>query len=109
MAHIPKDLCSGPWFQTIGVGAPSGYWLLPEETLLMMSSGRLELLDEDGLEMTLLGSWAACIEPAGGVNKYLVLKSLCISDIRSTLIYAALATPCFDLAPLKARPGREPN
>jgi hypothetical protein len=72
MTHVPKDLCSGPWFQTIGIGAPSGYWLLPEETLLMMSAGRLELLDENGFEMTLLGAWAACIEPAGGVNKYLV-------------------------------------
>ena len=72
MAHVPTHLCSGHWFQNIGVGAPSGYWLLPEEALFMMSAGRMELLDEGGLEMTLLGAWGACIDPAGGVNKYLV-------------------------------------
>lgn len=72
MAHVPKDLCTGPWFRSIGFGAPSGQWLLPEETLLMVSSGRIELLDEDGFEIDVLGAWGACIEPAGGVIRYLV-------------------------------------
>jgi tRNA-splicing endonuclease subunit sen54 N-term len=72
MTHVPQALSTGSWFQHIGVGGPSGNWLLPEETLLMVSSGRMDLLDEDGFEMGLLGTWGACIEPAGGVNKYLV-------------------------------------
>jgi hypothetical protein len=72
MSHIPQKLCTGPWFQNTGVGGPSGQWLLPEETLLMVSSGRMELLDEDGFEMGVLGAWGACIESAGGVNTYLV-------------------------------------
>jgi hypothetical protein len=38
----------------------------------MVSSGRMELLDEDGFEMGVLGAWGACIESAGGVNTYLV-------------------------------------
>ena len=38
----------------------------------MVSSGRMALLDEDGFEMGVLGAWGACIEPAGGVNTYLV-------------------------------------
>jgi len=72
MAHVPQELCTGPWFRSIGFGAPSGQWLLPEETLLMVSSGRIELLDEDGFEIDVLGAWGACIEPAGGVIRYLV-------------------------------------
>ena len=72
MSHIPQSLLTGPWFQNTGIGSPTGQWLLPEETLLMVSSGRLELLDEDGFEMGVLGAWGACIEPAGGVNTYLV-------------------------------------
>jgi hypothetical protein len=72
MTHIPRDLCTGTWFQNIGVGGPTGHWLLPEETLLMVSAGRMELLDEDGLKMGLLGTWGACIEAARGVNTYLV-------------------------------------
>jgi tRNA-splicing endonuclease subunit sen54 N-term len=72
MAHVPQNLCTGPWFQSIGIGCPSGQWLLPEETLFMVSAGRMELLDEDGLEIDLLGTWGACIEGAGGVNDYLV-------------------------------------
>jgi hypothetical protein len=73
MAHVPQALCSGSWFQHVGVGGPSGYWLFPEETLLMVSSGRMDLLDEDGFEMGVLGAWGACVELAGGVNTYLVL------------------------------------
>jgi tRNA-splicing endonuclease subunit sen54 N-term len=76
MAHVPQNLCTGPWFHTIGIGSPSGQWLLPEETLFMVSAGRMELLDEDGLEMGLLGTWGACIEGAGGVNTYLVPASI---------------------------------
>jgi hypothetical protein len=38
----------------------------------MISSGRMELLDENGFEMNVLGAWGACIEAAGGVNVYLV-------------------------------------
>jgi hypothetical protein len=38
----------------------------------MVSAGRMELLDEDGLKMGLLGTWGACIEAARGVNTYLV-------------------------------------
>jgi len=72
MAHIPRDLCTGTWFQHIGVGGPTGHWLLPEETLLMVSAGRMELLDENGFKMGLLGTWGACIQAAGGVNTYLV-------------------------------------
>jgi hypothetical protein len=40
----------------------------------MVSSGRLELRDEDGFEMGVIGAWGTCIEPAGGVNTYLVSK-----------------------------------
>lgn len=72
MTHVPQALSTGSWFQNIGVGGPSGNWLLPEETLLMVSSGRMDLLDENGFKMGLLGAWGTCIEPAGGVNKYLV-------------------------------------
>jgi tRNA-splicing endonuclease subunit sen54 N-term len=72
MAHVPQTLATGPWFQNIGMGGKSGYWLLPEETLLMVSSGRMDLLDENGLDMGLIGAWSACIEAAGGVNAYLV-------------------------------------
>jgi hypothetical protein len=72
MTHVPRELSTGRWFQNIGVGGPSGNWLLPEETLSMVSSGRMELLDENGFEMNVLGAWGACIEPAGGVNAYLV-------------------------------------
>jgi hypothetical protein len=72
MTHVPRALCTGPWFQNIGVGGPSGHWLLPEETLLMVSSGRLNLFDEDGLEMGVLAAWGACVEAAGGVNTYIV-------------------------------------
>ena len=74
MCHIPQGLLTGPWFQNTGIGGPSGQWLLPEETLLMVSSGRMELLDEDGFEMGVLGAWGACIEAAGGVNTYLVFN-----------------------------------
>jgi hypothetical protein len=75
MTHVPQALSTGSWFQHVGVGGPSGNWLLPEETLLMVSSGRMDLLDEDGLEMGLLGAWGACVEPAGGVNTYLVCRN----------------------------------
>ena len=40
----------------------------------MVSSGRMELLDEDGFNMNVLGAWGACIEAAGGVNSYLVCE-----------------------------------
>jgi hypothetical protein len=72
MTHVPRGLSTGRWFQNIGTGGPSGNWLLPEETLLMISSGRMELLDENGFEMNVLGAWGACVEAAGGVNAYLV-------------------------------------
>lgn len=85
MAHIPRNLCTGTWFQNIGVGGPTGHWLLPEETLLMVSAGRMELLDEDGLKMGLLGTWGACIEAAGGVNTYLVSPLNRDSNVRSIL------------------------
>lgn len=72
MAHVPRALCTGPWFQTLGVGGPTGTWLLPEETLIMVASGRMELRDEDGCDMGVIGAWGACVEPAGGINAYLV-------------------------------------
>ena len=72
MTHVPQALCTGSWFQHSGIGGPTGYWLLPEETLLMVSSGRMDLLDEDGFDMGLIGAWGACIELAGGINTYLV-------------------------------------
>jgi hypothetical protein len=72
MTHIPHSLCTGPWFHTTGIGAPCGQWLLPEETLFMISAGRMELFDEDGFQLDVLGAWGACIEAAGGVNTYLV-------------------------------------
>jgi hypothetical protein len=74
MTHVPQALSTGPWFQHCGIGGPTGYWLLPEETLLMVSSGRMDLLDEDGFDIGLIGAWGACIELAGGVNTYLVFK-----------------------------------
>ena len=74
MTHVPRKLCTGPWFQNVGMGAPSGHWLLPEETLLMVSSGRMNLLDEEGFEMSVLAAWGACIEDAGGVDTYLVRR-----------------------------------
>jgi hypothetical protein len=40
--------------------------------MLMMSSGRMQVLDERGMEMGLLGVWGTCIDGAGGVNCYLV-------------------------------------
>ena len=82
MTHVPRDLCTGTWFQNLGVGGPTGHWLLPEETLLMVSAGRMELLDEDGFEMGVLGAWGACIEAAGGVNAYLVRKLRCHANCR---------------------------
>jgi len=85
MAHIPRDLCTGTWFQNTGVGGPTGHWLLPEETLLMVSAGRMELLDEDGLKMGILGAWGACIEAARGVNTYLVSSLNHDSNPRSIL------------------------
>jgi tRNA-splicing endonuclease subunit sen54 N-term len=97
MAHIPQKLASGPWFTTIGVGGPTGYWLLPEETLLMVSSGRMELLDEDGLEMGVLGAWGACIEPTGGVNTYLVRTAGFLPDFRFTHSCDGLGIMSFDL------------
>jgi hypothetical protein len=85
MTHVPRDLCTGTWFQNLGVGGPTGHWLLPEETLLMVSAGRMELLDEDGLKMGLLGTWGACIEAARGVNTYLVCSIYYESNFRSIL------------------------
>jgi len=72
LCHIPRSLCTGPWFQTIGLGGPDGHWLLPEEALLMVSSGRMTLLDENGLELNALTAWGACVPPAGGIHNYLV-------------------------------------
>ena len=38
----------------------------------MVASGRMELRDEDGFDMGVIGAWGACVEPAGGINAYLV-------------------------------------
>jgi hypothetical protein len=55
--------------------------------LLMVSAGRMELLDEDGLKMGLLGTWGACIEAARGVNTYLVCSIHFESNFRYILNY----------------------
>lgn len=97
MTHVPRNLCTGPWFQNTGFGSSTGHWLLPEETLLMVSSGRIELLDEDGFAMGVLGAWGACIESAGGVNAYLVGHSVLFANRRYTPNCDALDIMCFDL------------
>jgi tRNA-splicing endonuclease subunit sen54 N-term len=94
MAHVPRELCTGPWFQTIGTGGPTGTWLLPEETLSMVSSGRIELRDEDGLEMGVIAAWGACIEPAGGVNTYLVSKLMRLLWLMKDLFAIAEGRVC---------------
>jgi tRNA-splicing endonuclease subunit sen54 N-term len=67
MGHVPQALSSSSWFQNTGTGGKSGYWLLPEEVLFMVSSGRMDLLNEQGLELGLLGTWGTCIEGAGSI------------------------------------------
>jgi tRNA-splicing endonuclease subunit sen54 N-term len=87
MGHVPQELSSGSWFQNTGTGGKSGYWLLPEEVLFMVSSGRMDLLNEQGLDLGLLGTWGTCIESAGGVNVFLVRnldRAMLTGDLLST-------------------------